>query len=165
MPRPLISLRPFTHGDRPFFTRLATDRQVTRFIGDGEPWDAGTISSRVDVALRPVPVIGTGAARWFLARDGQQAVGLLVVTRGDYGVEIGYWVSPDHWGRRIAGSMIEQAKMTVPELSGCGTLLARVRPDNAASARVLLRHGFRLTSSDGHHDLYTCSPCSPPRKD
>lgn len=160
MPQPVISLRPFSNRDRPFFNRLATDERVTRFIGDGKPWDVQNISSRVNMALQATPLNREGAARWFLAHDDQQGVGLLVATRRDAGVEIGYWVSPDHWGRGIAGSMVDKAKTIIPELFDCHRLLAQVTPRNVASARVLTRRGFQLTPRDGNHDLYSWSAAS-----
>lgn len=155
MPSPVLSLRPFTDRDRAFFTGLATDERVTRHIGDGQPWSAAQISPRVTTALEDASVCRVGGRRWFLADDGQQAVGLLTATRRKAGVEIGYWVTPAQWGRGIAGAVITQAQELLPVIFRCSVLLAEVAPDNTASARALVRRGFRLLSRSGGHNCYT----------
>ena len=101
--QPSITLRPFHEADTAFFTGLATDERVTCFVGDGRPWAPQTIQDRLRSALQQQPVEHSGAVRWFIAEEGGEAVGLVVATRCDEGVEIGYWVSPQHWGRGVAG--------------------------------------------------------------
>ena len=69
-------------------------------------------------------------------------------------MEVGYWVSPEHWGRGVAGAMVDRAVATVPEIYGQVRLIARVDPANAASARVLTRRGFELEASQDGLDRY-----------
>lgn len=95
-----------------------------------------------------------GAARWFLAADGRESVGIVVCTYRDAGIEIGYWVSPDHWGRGIAGAKIDGALKALREMCGSGNILANVDPANPASAKALLRRGFQLTSRTAGLDCY-----------
>ncbi|MCC5782816.1 hypothetical protein CK505_17485 [Kocuria sp. WN036] len=152
--QPSINLRPFQETDTAFFTGLATDERVTRFVGDGRPWAPQAIQDRLRAALQQQPVEQSGAVRWFIAVEAQEAVGLVVSTRCDEGVEVGYWVSPEHWGRGVAGAMVDRAVATVPEIYGQVRLIARVDPANAASARVLTRRGFELETSQDGIDRY-----------
>lgn len=140
---PVLSLRPFDSDDVAFFTELATDERITRFVGDGRPWGRETIMTRASTALENRSVQNGGAVRWFIATEGEHRVGLVVASRQDQDVEIGYWVAAECWGRGIAGAMVAQALPMVGQLFGAACLTARVDPANTASVRVLIRHGFR----------------------
>lgn len=153
-----ITLRPFTKDDTTFFAALASDDRVTRFVGDGQPWGSDMIAARVRIALDETPADTVGAVRWFLAVDEYEPVGLLVSTRREPGVEIGYWVSPEHWGRGVAGAIVEQALALVPEVFDSERLTAKVDPENAASTRVLTRRGFHFAFTDANLDQYVRDP-------
>ena len=96
-----------------------------------------------------------GASRWYLVTEANEPVGIVVSSRKDEGVEIGYCVSPDHWGRGIAGAMVDGALSSVPQDYGTSQLVARVAPANAASAKILTRRGLQLRSNHDGLDLYT----------
>jgi len=136
---------------------MASDDQVTRFIGNGKPWPEDTVEVRVSAALDPIPLGQLGAVRWFIADDPAERVGLFVATRKEDGVEIGYWVSPRHWGRGIAGVMVDQALAKIPELFGTSSLIARVDPGNTASVRILSRRGFTPGTHENGLDQYILS--------
>lgn len=119
---PTITLRPFHEADTEFFAGMASDERVTRFIGDGQLWNQQTIQARIREALPQDPLHGVGASRWFLATEANAPVGIVVSTRKEGGVEIGYWVSPGHWGRGIAGAMVDCALATIPEVYGTRNL-------------------------------------------
>lgn len=146
---PAIVLRPFRRPDAPFFAALASDPRVTRFVGDGRPWDAQYTAGRIDEALRDIPVDRVGSCRWFVADQDGDPAGIVVSMHRDAGIEIGYWVGPGHWGHGIGGAMVDAALLLVPDVYGTGELFARVDPANAASARLLTGRGFQF---DGHHD-------------
>lgn len=152
--RPSITLGPFDETDTAFFTGLATDERVTRFLGDGRPWSPQAIQDRIRTALRQEPVEQVGAVQWFIAEEAGQAIGRVVSTRWETGVEIRYWVSPQQWGREVAGAMVDRAVSTVPEIYGRARLTALVDPADTASARVLTRRGFELKTSQGGLDRY-----------
>lgn len=154
---PTLSLRPFATEDVAFFSTMAVDERVTRFIGDGSPWDEDTIQSRTSAAIHEDPIGAIGASRWFLASEEDVPVGIVVSTRKESGIEIGYWVSPDHWGRGIAGTMLDSALARIPDVYETKHLLARVAPGNVASAKLLTRRGFQLTSHIDGLDHYTVS--------
>lgn len=149
-----VSLRPFHHTDETFFAAMASDERVTRFVGDGTPWSAEAVDARIREALRMVPVKQPGSVRWFTAESASGQVGLLVSTRKTDSVEIGYWVDPEHWGKGIAGTILDQTVTLIPEAFGVSTLTAKVSADNVASIRALNRHGFRLLSQEDGLDQY-----------
>ncbi|WP_343317353.1 GNAT family N-acetyltransferase [Arthrobacter sp. TMP15] len=156
MPRPLsIELRPFHASDTAFFAGMASDERVTRFIGDGQPWEQQTIQDRVSAALRQDLLDIVGATRWYLATEANESVGIVVSSRKDDGVEVGYWVSPENWGRGIAGAMVDGALASIPKDYGTSQLIARVDQANAASAKLLTRRGFQLSSNHDGLNLYT----------
>lgn len=150
-----ITLRPFRDADTDFFASLASDEQVTRFIGYGKPWDRQTIKTCVQGALQPDPIDATGASRWFVATEATEAVGIVFSTRRENSVEIGYWVSSDQWGRGVAGAMLDSALIMIPKAYSITKLTAGVAPANAVSARLLTRRGFILEARDEQLDHYS----------
>ncbi|MBV2142971.1 GNAT family N-acetyltransferase [Falsochrobactrum sp. TDYN1] len=56
--------------------------------------------------------------------------------------EIGYWVGPEHRGRRVSGHALTLAKDMARKLR-LKNLRARTVQENPASERVLLRAGFK----------------------
>ena len=151
---PAIHLRAFTTADADFLAALASDPRVTSHIGDGQPWEPGVIAARITAALGHLPVELDGSARWFMAEAAGQPVGFLAATRRRERVEIGYWVAPKHWGRGLAGAILDRAPELVQQTFGTSCLLARVDPDNVASVRVLARRGFEPAGSDAGLDHY-----------
>lgn len=75
--RSTLSLRRLRSHDAPFFVSLASDEQVTRFIGNGQRWDEGTITSGIDLALEHLPLVEVGAIRWSIATLNADPVGLV----------------------------------------------------------------------------------------
>lgn len=55
--------------------------------------------------------------------------------------EIGYWVAPEHRGRKVAGQALKLARQMARKL-GLKKLRARTAQGNPASERVLLNAGF-----------------------
>ncbi|PPF56429.1 hypothetical protein C5B94_03130 [Clavibacter michiganensis] len=150
MPTPAIHLRPFQTSDLEFFTTLAVDERVTRFVGDGRPWSADQIDARTQPALQEDPTDQVGAARWFIAEEEGQPVGVVVSTRREHSVEVGYWVAPHSWGRGVASAMLDLALEELPQVYGPTSVSARVATNNTASARALIRRSFAYQGrSDG----------------
>ena len=143
-----ITLRPFQNADSEFFASLASDERVTRFIGFGQAWDQQTISACVHESLQHEPLDAVGASRWFLAVEAIEAVGVVFSTRQETRVEIGYWVSPDQWGRGVGGAMLDSALIAIPKIYGITKFSACVAPANTVSATLLTRRGFELQNLD-----------------
>ena len=144
---PLV-LRAFRASDRDFFAALAGDERVVQYVGDGTTWSANRIDERVTLALHDIAPTQDGAVRWFIAECGQEPVGLFVTSRRGSMVEIGYWVAPAHWGRGVAGAMLDAGLIQTATTFGDVAAVARIDPANLASARAVVRRGFRLTGRD-----------------
>lgn len=151
---PAVHLRPFQGTDISFVADLARDERVTRFIGDGQPWSDAVIDTRTKAALDMIPIERPDAVRWFIAEVSDTPVALFVSMRRDEGVEIGYWVAPDHWGKGIAGAIVAQGVASVPDLFETSVLIGRVAQGNTASARALTRHGFTLSKQENGEDHF-----------
>lgn len=89
-----------------------------------------------------------------MAEDLAGPARILVSSRYEQSVKIGYWVAPARWGQEIAGAMVDQALEVITHLYDTNCLLARVAPDNAVSARVLTRRGLRYQSIEDGLELY-----------
>ena len=150
-----ITLRPFRSADTEFFASMASDERVARFIGHGEPWDRQTINACVKQSLQHEPLDTVGGSRWFLATEANAAVGLVFCTRQESCVEVGYWVSPDQWGRGVGGAVLDSTLISIPKIYGITKFSARVAPANTASTRLLTSRGFRLEKRDDMLEYYT----------
>lgn len=137
MPRPpAVTLRPvedldldafFAHGADPEAIRMAAF--VSRDPGDRPSFDAhwARIRAHDGILLRTIVSDGAVAGHVsFFRRDGE--------------AEIGYWVDRAQWGRGVASAALGLFLPLVP----VRPVYARVVADNAASRRVLARHGFVL---------------------
>jgi RimJ/RimL family protein N-acetyltransferase len=75
---------------------------------------------------------------------GAPIVGAVGLHRGDDGLELGYWVARDHWGRGYA-TEAGRGALEIARALGHGRVLAGQFVDNPASGRVLRKLGFRET--------------------
>lgn len=158
-PEPRL-LRPFGEEDSRFIAALATDARVTRYVGSGATWSPEYIDQRIAGALAGLPGEDQAAVRWFIGLERGLPVGLVVSSRQGADVEIGYWVSPDAWGRGIATWMVGAALEPIQRFFGNRRLVARVLPGNPASARVLRIHGFH-PAPGAAPDLHFARPAAP----
>ena len=76
--------------------------------------------------------------------DGDEVVGsALSFVRGGKR-QVGYWIGREHWGRGIASAALGQ----LLEIVTVRPVYATVAAHNAASLRVLGKHGFREVDRD-----------------
>jgi len=148
---PRLGFRHWRESDLALALALWGDPRVTRLI------DARGVLSHEQVAGRLRREIDSqyehGVQYWpVFLRAGDVHVGCCGLrvyqpARGVY--EIGFHLRADHWGRGLAfeaaGAVIRHAFATV----GARALFAGHNPANQASARLLLKLGFRYT-----HDEY-----------
>lgn len=166
-----VSVRDFSAGDAEFLGRLARDPRVVRFVGDGTVWSDAYIAERTAQALSPGTWGELGSARWVTVRcddvegePGEHRIGLALAMFKDLGgdigecAEIGYWLDPEFWGRGLAKPMVTAVVDWVAAGtagSGPSKLVARIAPDNAASASTVLKLGFERTGASDGMDVYT----------
>ncbi|WP_157970780.1 GNAT family N-acetyltransferase [Nakamurella deserti] len=145
-------LRPFTAADAGLLAGMASDPRITRFVGDGLPWDRDRIEQRVTEAVTGAALEVVGGVRWSVAEENGRPCALGVVSHRESGLEIGYWVAVTHWGRGIGRAT---ARLLIAGLAGAtATVFARVHPDNAASIAVLTGLGMRRTGTADGVDRY-----------
>ncbi len=70
--------------------------------------------------------------------------GSLVGEPDAWDFHLGYCIHPDLWGRGLAGESVGLFVPLLHERLGVRRIVGMVFEDNVASARVLLKHGFRL---------------------
>jgi len=131
----VISLDACSAADLDDFLTLALDPRVTARIGDGTPWTRETALARFG---RGMACCARGEGLWFLARDGDGLVGLVVGELDHLAeIEIGIWLAPDHWGqghgRALLGLLLPMVRTRFPGI--LPTAYANV--DHAASTAML----------------------------
>jgi RimJ/RimL family protein N-acetyltransferase len=136
----VISLDPCSAADLDDFLILALDPRVTARIGDGTPWDRATSVARF---RRGMACCDRGEGLWFLARDGDELVGLVLGELDHLAeIEIGIWLAPAHWGqghgRALLGLLLPMVRLRFPGV--LPTAYANV--DHSASAAMLHAAGF-----------------------
>ncbi|QYK39794.1 MAG: GNAT family N-acetyltransferase [Paracoccaceae bacterium] len=148
-----LSLRPWAMGDLPVYHALLDDPAVWQYLPEPFP-DPLTTDMAADLialsamsdrhAVRAVVSEGrpVGQVRLEFGNDPAEA-------------ELSYWLGRNQWGRGIGRRMVAKsvawARTEFPQVA---RLTARVRPTNAASARVLLAAGFGCEGQRGGWDLY-----------
>lgn len=148
------------------FAPLTTDRLVIRRVELDDIDDLAARRGHPDVAryqgwtlpysreraerwvAESTAVAGFVEDRWWptvvVERATGEAVGDLVV-RSEWGgraAEIGYTLTPAHWGRGFATEAVEAMVAHLVDDLGMTRVHATLHPDNVASARVLERAGF-----------------------
>lgn len=140
-----LLLRPLDEGDIDVIVRLAGD------------WDVASMTARI-----PYPYTAADARAWLaelepgevvrgIERDGELvgATGCLPALDGG-SAEIGYWIGKPYWGNgyatEAATALVAHCFATLPydRLTCCHF------SDNAASARVIAKLGFRHAGSCSH---------------
>jgi RimJ/RimL family protein N-acetyltransferase len=143
------------------FARLAADRRVTRWIGRGGPWTPAESAAAFEAALEHWRQRGFGW-RAVIEADGGRWLGfagLNVVGAGTDGVaadavEIGWWLRPSAWGRGYATEAGRALRDEAFARVGLERIVARYRPENAASGRVMERLGMRRAfDTRGRHGV------------
>ena len=79
-----------------------------------------------------------------LPDEGGRIVGVCGLHQDHGEIEIGYWISPGHWGRGYATEAV-RGMLSLARLAGHHRIVSRHAADNPASGRVLRKAGFRPT--------------------
>jgi RimJ/RimL family protein N-acetyltransferase len=145
-----LALDPWTAADGRLMADLARTPAVMRYIGDGAPWSDARIA---DVGARVLAHWRDHDFGWRVAREDGAPVGLIAlnfagegsgVDSGEY--EIGWWLAPSAWGRGLAREGAAAVRDEAFERVGAPSIVARIRPENAASLAVAAAIGLRYES-------------------
>lgn len=127
-------------GDGALLDELATvvSPAVTAFLPP-----ALQLSARGDVAAWARRLDAQAAVSLVRLRDGGALAGLLVLSAGAGAVRVGYLLGERHWGRGLASELVAGLVARLGAVGFRGEAAAGVEPGNPASARVLVKAGFR----------------------
>jgi len=131
--------------DLAFVQGLMTRPEMNAHKPDPTPPDPDRIAA---THARDVALWDTAGHGRYVLRHGGVAVGLcgFSLRPGYPGLNLSYHIAPEHWGRgwasAVVAAMVEVARaLDLPDAARM--LHALVRPANPASARVLVKAGFR----------------------
>jgi len=135
-----LLLRPGWSEDAPALAAAMGDQEIVRNL-TRVPWPYAQLDAERFLAL---PADPTRPHFLVCLRDGNRLIGGIGLS-GDIEAELGYWIARDHWGCGYA----TEAGRAVLALADNSLRLPRIRArraaDNAASANVLRKLGFRPT--------------------
>lgn len=136
---PRLFLRPAWVEDAPALAAAIAHEAVARML-TRVPWPYTEQDAHAFVAGEAQPKLPRLLIT--LPEQGGAVIGGCGLHHVDGAAAVGYWISPDHWGRGFAaealGGLVDLAR-------GCGhrRLLGHHAGDNPASGRVLRKVGFR----------------------
>ena len=147
---PRLDLRPFTADDAAAAHRVYGDPEVMRFVGDGDP--ASPERSAQMLADYAAHHARHGFAFWaVIERASGELVGDAGLEVTDQGIELGYTLARDRWGRGLATEAGRLCLEAADGPLGLRRLVGLADLANPASAAVLARLGF---ADDGIVDAY-----------
>ena len=128
---------------------MAADPRVVRYIGDGQCWSP----QRIDEVSRIVTEhwrVNEFGWRVVVHREADEPVGFCMLNylgEGTAGLdprefEIGWWLVPAVWRQGLASEAAEAVCREAFERVGAPSVVARLQPDNHASAGVAARLGM-----------------------
>jgi len=145
-----LRLEPWAPEHAGLLTRLSALPEVMRHVGAGVVWTAAEAERHSARALVHWRTHGFGW-RAAVERAGGRTIGLIALNLAGPDVpelddddhEIGWWMEPAAWGNGYATeggrAIVEEAFTRV----GAPSVVARIRPENVASARVAAALGLR----------------------
>lgn len=146
-----LLLQEWSESHGALLARLSADARVVRYIGDGECWSP---EKAADVSRGMVEHWRANGFGWRVAveKESGEPVGFVALNylgEGTAGLqpdefEIGWWLFPTAWGRGFAGEAARAICQEAFTRVGAPSVVARLQPDNRASARVAERLGMSL---------------------
>lgn len=141
---PRLVLRPLAPGDAAPLRAYASDWHIARMlIGMPHPYPDGEAERFIASFVHEDP---TETRRVFAVTRRGAFIGMLsLLSDGEPSdVALGYWIGRAHWGRGYATeALVALIEAYVFGALGIGRIEAGVFSDNPASARVLMKLGFR----------------------
>ena len=143
-----LRLEPWHDAHFERFSRFMRDPEVIRYIRP-EPLDPARALEQHECSLAEWELHGFGK-RAVIEADTDRWLGFVELSivgprKGsrDDDIEIGYFVVPERWGEGIATEAASAVRDDAFGRCAIGELIGRCRVENAASARVLAKVGFR----------------------
>ena len=136
------------------FRKLTSDPLVVRYLGNGEPWPDERVKEFV--ARQGESWEKDRICLWkLLPKEGDTIVGICGLQRlpGGPEVEIGWWLTPSHWGQGLATEAARHALAYGFEVSNLERIVAIAHPANRDSLRVMEKIGMRFEREAAHKGM------------
>lgn len=158
---PRLILREWLPDDWIRFKPIATNPEVIRYVGMGEPPGDEQIQAYIEAARKLYR--DEGFCLWPLVyRENHELIGFCGFDRlwGGEKIEIGYWLAPGYWGKGLATEAARAVMRYGRERLGLWRIVAVAQPENRASIRVLEKLGMTHEKNVSHegveHAYYQC---------
>lgn len=133
-----LFLRPAWQEDAPELARAIGHEPVV-FMLARVPWPYREEHARAWIESRRDPYLPSLLVT--LPDEGGRIVGVCGLHEEGGEVEVGYWITPTHWGQGYATEAL-RGILSLARLVGHCRLVSRHAADNPASGRVLRKAGF-----------------------
>jgi RimJ/RimL family protein N-acetyltransferase len=146
----------------PAFRPIASDPAVMRYIGTGSPWSDARITAFVERQISR-GMRGELALWKVIERNSGRLIGLCglqpLLETGE--IEIGWWLTPDRWGRGLATEAATRVLRYALDSRGLDRVIAITQVPNLASQRVAAKIGLRYVATLPFGDLGGEPPTIP----
>jgi RimJ/RimL family protein N-acetyltransferase len=136
-----LFLRPAWLEDAPELTRAIGQEPVVRMLAR-VPWPYREEHARAWIGMRKDPSLPSLLIT--LPEEGGRIVGGCGLHEKADRAEVGYWITPECWGRGYATEAV-RGLLSLARVAGHRRIVGRHAVDNPASGRVLRKAGFRPT--------------------
>lgn len=136
------------------FQKLATDPLVVRYLGTGEPWSDERVHEFVDRQCENWQKFGI--CLWkLLPKDSDALIGICGLQHLPAGpdVEIGWWLAPAYWGKRLASEAARQVLGYGFGTANLQRIVAIAQSANVHSIRIMEKIGMRFESEAVHKGI------------
>ena len=140
-----LLFRPWTFDDLGPFRPIATDPEVMRYIGAGEPLGDDRIAFSIGKQVAYQETLGFSL--WVLElRTGGGLIGFcgLQPLPGTDDIEVGWWLAREHWGRGLGTEAGGTAMALAFDRHGLDRITAIAQAPNRASIRIMEKLGMRF---------------------
>lgn len=155
---PRLFLREWLPDDWIRFKPIATNPQMIRYVGTGQPPSDEQIQAYIEAARKLYR--DKGFCLWpIIYRENQELIGFcgFDCLWGGREIEIGYWLAPEYWGKGLATEAALAVMRYGRETLGLRRIVAVAHTENKASIRVLEKLGMiheKNVSHDGIEHVY-----------
>ncbi|WP_162910839.1 GNAT family N-acetyltransferase [Hymenobacter oligotrophus] len=139
-----LRLRRLVPTDAPALLQLRSDERVMRYF-DREPMTTEQQALELIGSTDELIAANKGVMWGICMPNGAEIVGTIGpwnISAEHHRAELGYLLHPDLWGQGLMGEALTEVCRYAFENLGLHSLEANVNPDNAASRRLLEKHGF-----------------------
>lgn len=140
-----LRLRGWVQEDQGSLAELNSDERFTQYIGNGKPLDRSESWRAMAAFVGHWHLKGFGL--WLVEiKDTAEFIGRigLYEPEGWPGIEVGWGISPKHWGKGYATEGARAAMQWAFDTLNLESLISVIHPENIASINVALRLGEKF---------------------